>query len=385
MTPGVTPTPGATPTPTPEAKTLKMGSIFPLSGPAAPWGVPMDDATHWAADRINERGGLKVGNDIYMIKVISCDNQASASGSAECEAELIYDEGIKFIVGPLVGHEAAMPICRDEKVFLAHFDFGTPVTPEDPYFITATASTEVHHWNFLDELLNLHPEIETMATLNGESPGGHDAADSIESWCDAHGVDLVVNEFFDQYTPDFYPQLTKIVSKNPDVVNLSTNAPGSQGLMIKQIRELGYDGLLFAPATHPGVPEQCGWEAMEGMVTGNLQWESPLVPAAMKALYQDYNERFPEMGGWFDYSQHFSFGTVNLYATAIEKADSIDVDAVRAAMDDPDFRFDYFGYESYLYGQESYGIRSRGMVMWPFAVVENGMHVQKGFVTLEAP
>jgi len=34
--------------------------------------------------------------------------EASISGSAECAAELVYDEGIKFVVGPLIGHEAPM-------------------------------------------------------------------------------------------------------------------------------------------------------------------------------------------------------------------------------------------------------------------------------------
>ena len=58
---------------------------------------------------------------------------------------------------------------------------------------------------------------------------------------------------------------------------------------------------------------------------------------------------------------------------------------MRAAIDDPDFRFDYFGYESYMWGLESFGINSRTMVLWPFSVFENGEVKILEMVRLEGP
>jgi len=199
------------------------------------------------------------------------------------------------------------------------------------------------------------------------------------------GLTVVATEFYETGTSDFYPMLTKIISKNPDVINLTTSAPGSQSLFIKQIRELGYDGMLFANSTSSGVVAGLGPEAVEGYITGNMDWDSPLISEETKALYLEFNERFPEYGGWLDFSLHFSFGTVNLFAAAFEQAGSLDPDAVRAVLDDPNFRFNYFGYESHMWGLESHGIRSHAMVEWPFSVFEDGEVRILEILHLEAP
>lgn len=47
----------------PEAKTLKLGLLACFSGPGAPWGIEEFKGMEFAAGKINEAGGIKVGND----------------------------------------------------------------------------------------------------------------------------------------------------------------------------------------------------------------------------------------------------------------------------------------------------------------------------------
>ena len=43
------------------ADVIKFGVSTPLSGPAAPWGIPHKNATELIFDEINAQGGLDVG------------------------------------------------------------------------------------------------------------------------------------------------------------------------------------------------------------------------------------------------------------------------------------------------------------------------------------
>ncbi|MEK7879376.1 MAG: ABC transporter substrate-binding protein, partial [candidate division NC10 bacterium] len=50
-------------------KLLEIGVLGPLSGGAASYGVELLRGAEMRADEINKAGGLKVGADVYKIKL----------------------------------------------------------------------------------------------------------------------------------------------------------------------------------------------------------------------------------------------------------------------------------------------------------------------------
>ncbi len=52
-----------------EEKTLDIGVTDALTGGAAVYGLPQSNAVQMAADEINAAGGVKVGEDTYMLNV----------------------------------------------------------------------------------------------------------------------------------------------------------------------------------------------------------------------------------------------------------------------------------------------------------------------------
>ena len=58
-----------------EEKILNWGTFQPLSGPAAMWGKAMNQGVELAADEFNAKGGLKVGNTRYKIKILAEDDK----------------------------------------------------------------------------------------------------------------------------------------------------------------------------------------------------------------------------------------------------------------------------------------------------------------------
>src|SRR6185503_8172452 len=57
------------------ADVIKFGISTPLSGPAAPWGIPHKNATELIFEEINAQGGLDVGGKKYKLEVIAYDHK----------------------------------------------------------------------------------------------------------------------------------------------------------------------------------------------------------------------------------------------------------------------------------------------------------------------
>ena len=98
-----------------EVKTLKIGVLLPLSGPVAPWGVANEVGVIWGVDNVNAAGGIKVGADTYMLEVVSYDDKYSGSEAVTGATYLVYDEGIRYVIGSIGSEAAVMPIFEEAK------------------------------------------------------------------------------------------------------------------------------------------------------------------------------------------------------------------------------------------------------------------------------
>src|SRR5438132_11070615 len=86
-----------------EDKTLTIGVLGPLSGGAASYGVELVRAAEIRTDEINKAGGLKVGGDVYKIKLITYDQKASAADDATAANKEFFQEKVKYYIGDEVG------------------------------------------------------------------------------------------------------------------------------------------------------------------------------------------------------------------------------------------------------------------------------------------
>src|SRR5437773_11009821 len=79
------------------ADVIKFGVSTPLSGPAAPWGIPHKNATELIFDVINSQGGLAVGGKNYKLEVIAYDHKYVIAEGVATVNRLIAKDGVKFI------------------------------------------------------------------------------------------------------------------------------------------------------------------------------------------------------------------------------------------------------------------------------------------------
>ncbi len=166
---------------------------------------------------------------------------------------------------------------------------------------------------------------------------------------------------------------------------MESAAAGYLGLQIKQARELGYQGIMMAP--NGTTPEElipiAGVEASEGFLNNQAVYGDPAWPEATRALNEDFQRRYPNTT---IYTLTISgFATTNLFVQGMQAAGSTDPKDVEAVFNDPNFTFDFFGFQEKLGGLETYG-----MARWfgfpnALSVFENGELRQIDFDLVEVP
>ena len=378
-TPGVTPTPtpGFTPTPTPEAKTLKIGVMCGMSGAGAAWGLAIRDGVEFAVDEINEAGGIFVGGERYLIKAIPFDDKWLGSEAALGAQRLIFDEKVKFQQGPPAAApvDAAVPIFEENHIPIVVCAGGEVWgTPDHPYVLVSMCTLEAWMEAFWKQAAAHLAEGTTVYSLIGLSPTAQANLDYEKAAMEKRGLTQVGADMYDAMTSDFYPVLTKVVAKNPDAISFCASAATSAALMVKQVRELGFEGRIIAPY---GVPISllvsiAGAEASEGMLQHEPDWTSSILPKAMRDLTQKFIEEKQPEGGVMVMATQLYYASTMMMAAAMEAADSLDPDKVLAAARAPGFKWQAWGFEASLGGLDTTGINSFMPTIVGCSEVRNG-------------
>ena len=371
---GVTPTPWVTPTPTGEVKTLKIGALCALSGPAAAWGAAHELGMKIAMEDINDAGGIKVGPDTYMIEIISCDTKYVASVAVDCALRMIHDEGCKFTIGGIGTILATRGIFNDAKVI----NIGLGTTPPEPdlyYWINGNVATDFWVESCVKQAYEAHPEVKTLAIINPNTEGSRDWADAHHVAAAKYGQTIVASEFVEWGTVDFYPVLTKILAKKPDAIALDSNTAGASLLITKQARELGYTGWIQHPSPVPLVLLKEGMpnEYLYNIATNEEIFSQPVFTQSVRELNERVVTQYNKPGEPMNCCTVHGYSHVEAIVTAIEQAGSIDVDDVMKVFDDPDFRFNRVYVENAKVGGfETYGIRRQFPHFQAYSEIHDG-------------
>jgi len=333
--------------------------------------VLIEAAIKWAIDLHNEAGGLKIGDDTYMLKLESFDNQYMPSKVAEGAQLFAIDDDIQFVFS-WPWEKAAEPIMTQAKKLMIFNSFVNQPNPEWSYCLNQLSRVDDWEGGFIEALPKHHPEIKTLAVVLQRTETAEVTADLVKDvLAPRYGMEVVATEFWEMGTTDLYPVLTKVIAKNPDMMYLSTISPGDAYLLVKQARELGYQGALGGPTSAPGLVEIVGAEYAEGFMAAEPNYDSPYYNEEARALAAEWQRRYPQMGPLTRAPIAFFRGAMCLFQ-AMEDAGSVEVEDVMKVFDDPDWTFHVLGYDGKLCGLETFGINRTMSIFVEFSEIING-------------
>jgi branched-chain amino acid transport system substrate-binding protein len=205
--------------------------------------MAMQGAAELAAEDVNSKGGLEVAGKKYKIDVVTYDDHYKAADALTAFNRMVFDDGIKFVVGPLGSAPALalLPVSTENKVITMTMAF-TPkaLSPEYKYSFRPVIPSDVFSnpqvkW-VVDKL-----GAKRIGGLFPNDESGQQVGAANEAAYQAIGAKFVAKEFFERERVDFVPILTRVLAQNIDAFELNGNSPQTAGLLVKQLRELGLE------------------------------------------------------------------------------------------------------------------------------------------------
>ena len=226
-----------------------IGAMDSLTEVGESYGVPFSQSKLLAVEEINAAGGING----RMLKLIVEDTKCTANDAITAYRRLTDVEGIKIILGPTCssGTLGVAPLAEKEGVIIFSPSSTSPdVTHAGDYiFRTAINSLQVGIgigntiWSegarkivSLTESTDYVEGVRRTAVAQFEKLGGSVAL------AERYSTDIT----------DFRSQLTKLLSEEPDALLVAAQGEASGATIIKQARELGYDGPIYSEVVPTG-------------------------------------------------------------------------------------------------------------------------------------
>ncbi len=347
-------------------RTLRFGVNTSLSGGAAPTGRGFLRALEVAADDINAAGGIKVGSDRYLIKLVVYDNKYDSREAVSVANKLIFNDRVRYL-GTVGGTQAVAvnPLVTENKVLnFAYAYGGKKATYPGAPFTFRTIPEPAQSYAALMPWVVKKYGIKTLAITSTDDETGLVQAEDSEREAGRLGLKVVEKVFAPRGTTDFTPMLTKIIARNPDAIDFAAWA-GTEGPTIcKQARELGYKGLyIFSYAQSIPTFLKIAGDYTDGVLFFQIFASDP-TPLATR-FRQRYEERYKEP---FDPIVWRNADVLYIFKRAVETSGSLDPavlkDAVRKVKFDGVFGTTRVGGKSY------YGIDAQFLFPMPLTTYD---------------
>lgn len=223
---------------------LRIGTLGPLTGPAADFGLSMQATAKFVASEANDEGGVKVGNKKCKVQVSSYDTGYTSAGAAAGATEFA-SKGIKFVIGPLGATELTgmKPVAARYDMLLDANGFGRDAL-EEKYPLVFHLGPGPFVWaGPIIKAAQKEFDFQSVKLIAPNDQSGDDIAIVDQQQYKEAGVE-VSRESYQRGTQDFAPIVSRLLRGNPDVIDFASSPAGDVGTMIKQLRQAGYDGVF---------------------------------------------------------------------------------------------------------------------------------------------
>ncbi len=326
----------STPANVTESKEIKIGVSAPITGSIPVVGRGTKFGAELAAEEVNAKGGLQVGDEKLPVKLIIEDSANDPKQTAAVFQKLITKDNVVAIIGDQASKcsMAGAPIAQSNGVPMVTPWSTTDAVTEGKDYVFRACFRNSDQGGVMAKYVIEDLKYKTVAMLfDINSDSLKDTAESFRANFEKLGGEVVAYETYTTGDKDFSSQLTKIKAKKPEGLFIASYYDEG-GLQVKQARKLGIDVQIMAQDGWDS-PEliDLGGEAMEGCLFTD-HWAVDIATETAKTFieaYQDKHDIVP------DAPAALTYDAAKLLFQAIERAGSLDHKAVRDALADTDY------------------------------------------------
>lgn len=404
--PEVTPTPTVT---TPEQKPIEYGGLIhigytgPLSGIAAFYGESVLAGLSFAAEDINDAGGIVIGDKMFKLKVVGLDDMYMPSISAQNAQKLAREKNTPIIFCPHSGGILEMAKINEQLGFIigAYTSDPSILKTGNKMVIMYPPNFELVYVPYFSDYFLLKG-MKKAAMMNGTHEYAVTWGKAFKEYWTLKGGEIVIEEPVNYYlTADYTTSVGKVLAKKPDVIVLVGPSKALAGV-IKTARAMGFTG-GFIVAEQAKIEEIMYYLdivydfANETVVKGNISLidkvaattspcSLPLTPiAAVDPNMPGYVEACKRLSARLGdtpvtWEHVLSYQAMFVIAKAMEKANSADPKKIMEALEKETFPADgYKGFPKFIY--------TSLLRIYPYGTIGafntpgNAMICEKGIIT----
>jgi branched-chain amino acid transport system substrate-binding protein len=244
--PGTSPSAGTSPQGSAgqNSKTIYIGIGVAQTSNVALLGQEQVAGAKIAEKYFNDKGGV----DGMPIKLVFQDTGGDEQGAINAFNTLINQDKVVGIVGPTLSQQAfsADPIADRAKVpVLAPSNTAKGIPQIGDYIARVSAPSAVVAPNAVKAALKENPNIKKVAVFFAQNDAfSKSETETFQKTVKDLGLELATVQKFLTTDTDFQSQATNAINVKPDLIIISGLAADG-GNLIKQLRELGYKGILI--------------------------------------------------------------------------------------------------------------------------------------------
>ena len=340
-----------------QAAPFRIGVMESLTGPGETYGTMASQVKQMAADEINASGGING----RMLEFVIEDSQCSANGAIAAYKKLTDVDGIKIILGTSCSGAmlGAAPLAEADGIILFSGLASNPDIAHAGDYIFRTQISDVQVG--IDTGNTLWADgIRRLATITESTDYAEGVRRTSVAQFEKLGGELVAEERFSSDVTDFRSQLEKLAVSNPDAIHIAPQSEFAAGAIIKQAREIGYEGPIYAETVSVGAT---ALEIAGDAATGMKAITADLDPDNGKG--QEVLANFRERYGYIVFPWHMGSAYDDVHITA---------ECLKQTQDDQDAD----GFRDCLYG-----ITWSGAIGDNYSFDENGEVVGLSRVVVE--
>ena len=339
-------------------KPIKIGIVWPFTGPIAASGTYLRAGVQIGVDKINAEGGI-LGRPVKLFIEDGANDPAQSVSAAE---KLITRDKIDVFMGAW-GSSPTLAVSASvtKKYGVPHLSATASSTK-----VTMQNGKRPNKWLFrispnsrmeaegLERVLVPKMGFTKIAFMPVNNDWGRGASKEFATVAKRSGGKVVMTEVINQDATDFLTQLTKIKNSDADSIIITTDM-AQISLVLKQFKQLGMTQKILTTGGS-GLPEGLvqltGKEAAEGVY--NLLFFAPWfpeltkIPDEAKAFVNEYKKRGNPVKGFGECYR--GYDGLKAIKAALEIAGTTDKQKVREAFSKVDIwgltghiKFDDFG------------------------------------------
>jgi branched-chain amino acid transport system substrate-binding protein len=331
---------------------ISLAGTYAKEGQQGYWGFLV--AEKW----VNEvYGGVRLQGQRIPIKYKYYDDESKKENVTSLLERLITVDGVKFLLAPYSSGLtlAGAPIAEKYKaLYMSHGGASDRIFEQGyKYAVQTIGLGSRYQLSAIDMVRTIDTNAKKFALLFEDDEFSRIVMKGAKDYLTKLGLQIVFERTYPSGVKDLTPALTELKATAPEILLGGGHFADGQ-LLAKQMGDLGITvkaaSLVVAP-TLPAFAEALGKQA-NGFL-GPAHWEigarfSPeTVPQGFEYFgpsQEWFIEEFKKVSKGVDPEYHAAdaIASILVYVKAIEKANSLDVDKVRAAMNELHF-YPFYG------------------------------------------